>query len=59
MDENTWLTSQLEQLRQSSSDYRDQAFYLALNDFVQEQSKRMEQIQRELDGRMWEQLLFT
>jgi ferritin len=54
MDENTWLTSQLEQLRQSSSDYRDQAFYLALNDFVQEQSKRMEQIQRELDGRMWE-----
>ncbi|KRN93843.1 hypothetical protein [Pediococcus stilesii] len=53
MDNAEWLKKRLAELRQSSPEYRDQAFYLALNDFVQEQYKRMDQIQRELDGRMW------
>lgn len=53
MDDQKWLIEQIEQLRQSASDYREQSFYLGLKDFVQEQSKRIDQTQRELDGRMW------
>lgn len=53
MENIEWLTNQLDTLRQSAPEYNDQAFYLALKEFVQEQHRRMDQIQRELDGRMW------
>ncbi|WP_171030787.1 hypothetical protein [Pediococcus stilesii] len=55
MDNAEWLKERLDAFRRSSPKYGDQAFYLALNDFVQEQYKRMDQIQRELDGRMWKE----
>jgi hypothetical protein len=54
MDELAWLEDQLDQLRQSSSSYNDQAFYFALKQLALEQQKRLDQLQRELDGRMWQ-----
>lgn len=53
MDTTTWLQQQIKELEEQADDYIDKAFWIALNDMVVEQAKRIEQSQGELDGRMW------
>ncbi|GEN93953.1 hypothetical protein PET01_00030 [Pediococcus ethanolidurans] len=53
MDTNDWVKTQLEELSQSSKQYEDRAFYLALLALVKEQQQRLIQSQGEVDGRTW------
>ena len=53
MDEQTWVDQQISTLIQDSSNYPDQAFYRGLRELFTEQYLRLEQLQGELDGRMW------
>ncbi|GAB5052252.1 hypothetical protein NVV78_05965 [Pediococcus ethanolidurans] len=53
MDTNDWVKTQLEELSQSSKQYEDRAFYLALLALVKEQQQRLIQSQVEVDGRTW------
>ncbi|WP_172188196.1 hypothetical protein [Lentilactobacillus kribbianus] len=54
MTDNTeWLLTQIETLKQKQPAYEDRAFLTALQQVVQQQATRSEQIQGELDGRLW------
>ncbi|KRN83691.1 hypothetical protein [Pediococcus ethanolidurans] len=53
LDTNDWVKTQLEELSQSSKQYEDRAFYLALLALVKEQQQRLIQSQGEVDGRTW------
>ena len=48
--ETAWLLEQARQLAQQATTYQQKAFYVALGD----QQKRADQLENELDGRMWE-----
>jgi hypothetical protein len=53
MNDTDWIVQATDQLRAHATTYQDQAFYLALQDLLIEQTKRLEQAQGELDGRAW------
>jgi len=53
MTENQWLHDQITQLAQQQPQFTDRAFWLALADLVQEQDRRSDQLQGEIDGRTW------
>ncbi|MER2064630.1 MAG: hypothetical protein ABS873_08245 [Alkalibacterium sp.] len=53
MEENQWLVKQLEQLESDSRDYRQKALLQATISLLEEQEKRREQLQGELDGTLW------
>ncbi|WP_334329926.1 hypothetical protein [Companilactobacillus sp. HBUAS59699] len=54
MDEQSrWLVDQIDQLKESQPEYEKRAFLTALKKVVTEQSIRTDQIQHELDGRLW------
>ncbi|WP_225972209.1 hypothetical protein [Companilactobacillus allii] len=54
MDEqSSWLIDQINQLKDKQVKYEDRAFLSALKQVVIEQSTRTDQIQHELDGRLW------
>lgn len=53
MEQKEWMLSQIKDLQQKSTDYRQIALFQALEKLIQEQYKRMEQAQGEIDGRMW------
>ncbi|MQS90241.1 hypothetical protein [Companilactobacillus mishanensis] len=48
-----WLLKEVDKLQQKQPQYEDRAFLLALKSVIIEQNKRSEQIQNELDGRLW------
>lgn len=48
-----WIQSQLAQLFEQSTDYKQKALLLGLKEMIEEQSVRKEQIQGELDGTLW------
>ncbi|WP_211334375.1 hypothetical protein [Companilactobacillus furfuricola] len=52
--ENIWLIEQVKALAKDQTQYEDRAFLLALQTVIKEQQKRSEQIQSELDGRLWD-----
>lgn len=52
--ETKWLLDQAQQLAQQATTYQQKAFYVALGDLIREQQKRADQLENELDGRMWE-----
>ena len=52
--ETAWLLEQARQLAQQATTYQQKAFYVALSDLIREQQKRADQLENELDGRMWE-----
>ncbi|WP_125707685.1 hypothetical protein [Companilactobacillus zhongbaensis] len=51
--ENIWLVEQVKALAKKQNEYEDRAFLYALQTVIKEQQKRSEQIQSELDGRLW------
>jgi len=53
MEENQWLIKQLEELERESRDYRQKALLEATIALLEEQKKRREQLQGELDGTLW------
>lgn len=53
MTEHQWQRDATSQLREHATTYQDQAFYLVLQELLQEQDKRLEQVWGELDGRAW------
>lgn len=53
MAEQTWATQQLFSLAAQTPQFKEKALYLALAELSEEQQRRLEQAQGELDGRMW------
>ncbi|KRL68189.1 hypothetical protein [Companilactobacillus versmoldensis] len=52
-NQNIWLVEQVKALAKKQPEYEDRAFLYALQSVIKEQQKRTEQIQGELDGRLW------
>ncbi|MFD1471998.1 hypothetical protein [Companilactobacillus mishanensis] len=48
-----WLLNEVDKLQQKQAHYEDRAFLLSLKSVINEQNERSEQIQNELDGRLW------
>jgi len=53
MEDNQWLMDQLEKLTVKSQDYKQKALLQAARELLEEQEKRREQLQGELDGTLW------
>ncbi|BAP84722.1 hypothetical protein LOOC260_101440 [Paucilactobacillus hokkaidonensis JCM 18461] len=53
METQEWVNQQVAKLIDQSTDFQEQSFYQALQDTLTEQFKRIEQLQGEVDGRMW------
>jgi hypothetical protein len=52
-DTNEWLIKRLGQLENEEQSFIKKSLYLAAQDLVREQGKRIEQAQQEIDGRIW------
>ncbi|PMD67852.1 hypothetical protein [Companilactobacillus nuruki] len=52
-DTGIWLNQQVDELSQKQKEYKNRAFLVAMKKMVEEQSKRLEQLQGEVDGRLW------
>ncbi|MBM7543346.1 hypothetical protein [Periweissella beninensis] len=52
-DEQMWLIALINELKQESRSFVDQAFFMGLETMVNEQVTRLEQNTGELDGRIW------
>ena len=52
-EQSQWLCEQIEDLAVRQSQFTDRAFWLALSRLVQEQGRRQEQLEGEIDGRTW------
>ncbi|MEG0284624.1 MULTISPECIES: hypothetical protein [Vagococcus] len=53
MSDKEWLVNEMMLLARNSSSYEEQAFFQELEKIVEEQFKRIEQAEAELDGTMW------
>ncbi len=53
MEDNQWMMTQLEKLFDESRDYKQKALLKATKELLEEQEKRKEQLQGELDGTLW------
>ena len=53
MEDKDWLMNQLDVLFEASRDYKQKALLLATKELLEEQEKRREQLQGELDGTLW------
>ena len=53
METENWVQEQLDHLVAVSQDYRQKALFQETKKLFQEQHQRMEQMEGELDGRMW------
>ncbi|MFO8069000.1 MAG: hypothetical protein R6U02_03305 [Alkalibacterium sp.] len=53
MEDKQWLMNQLEKLSEESQDYKQKALLQATKALLEEQEKRKEQLQGELDGTLW------
>lgn len=53
MGTEKWVQERLDHLIEASRDYRQKALFQETKRLFQEQYQRMEQMQGELDGRMW------
>ncbi|WP_192983450.1 hypothetical protein [Marinilactibacillus psychrotolerans] len=53
MEDQQWLITQLEELFKKSHDYKQKALLQAAINLILEQEERKEQLQGELDGRLW------
>lgn len=51
--DNIWLIEQVKALAKKQPEFEDRAFLYALQTVIKEQQKRTDQIQHELDGRLW------
>lgn len=54
MDETgIWLAKEIEKMATKQTAYENRAFLTAMKKVVNEQNKRTEQLQGEVDGRLW------
>ncbi|WP_034551524.1 hypothetical protein [Carnobacterium funditum] len=53
MDKEEWLLLELNTLFSSSQEYKQKALLKATIELVKEQFKRINQMEGELDGRLW------
>ncbi|MCA9765258.1 MAG: hypothetical protein KC455_02445 [Carnobacterium sp.] len=53
MEKEDWLLFELEKLFTSSQEYKQKALLKATTELVKEQVKRINQMEGELDGRLW------
>ena len=53
METENLVQEQLDHLVEASKDYRQKALFQETKKLFQEQHQRMEQMEGELDGRMW------
>lgn len=53
METENWAQKQLDHLVEMSKDYRQKALFQETKKLFQDQYQRMEQMEGELDGRMW------
>lgn len=53
MEQRDWMLTQIEYLQEKSSDYRQIALYQEFAKLINEQYKRIEQAEGEIDGRAW------
>ncbi|UJF16184.1 hypothetical protein LZ578_03365 [Jeotgalibaca sp. MA1X17-3] len=53
MEHEEWMKQQIKELERKSSDYRQKALYQEFLKLIEEQYKRIEQTEGEIDGRMW------
>ncbi|MGP6139170.1 MULTISPECIES: hypothetical protein [unclassified Jeotgalibaca] len=53
MEQKEWMLSQINYLKEISKDYRQIALYQEFAELIQEQYKRIEQAEGEIDGRSW------
>nr|WP_319216633.1 hypothetical protein [uncultured Trichococcus sp.] len=53
METENWVQEQLDRLVEASRDYRQKALFQETKKLFQEQYQRMEQMQGELEGRIW------
>ncbi|GAW98971.1 hypothetical protein [Secundilactobacillus mixtipabuli] len=53
MAEQTWATQQLLTLAAQTPQFKEKALYLALAELTEEQQRRIDLAQGELDGRTW------
>ncbi len=54
MNEQEWCQNQLDEFMQNSHTYPQKALFFSLKQLLDEQYKRMEQTQGELDGKLWD-----
>ncbi|WP_080147172.1 hypothetical protein [Marinilactibacillus piezotolerans] len=53
MEDKQWMLAQLTDLFHKSRDYKQKALLMAAKELIEEQEKRKEQLQGELDGTLW------
>ena len=53
MSGKEWLVNEMMLLARNGTSYEEQAFFQELEKIVEEQFKRIEQAEAELDGTMW------
>ena len=53
METENWAQKQLDHLVETSKDYRQKALFQETKKLFQDQYQRMEQMEGELDGRIW------
>lgn len=53
MEKLQWLLEQLDKIHQKSTDYNQITLIKATKDIINEQEKRIEQMEGELEGTLW------
>ncbi|MFT8425801.1 MAG: hypothetical protein ABF682_10485 [Liquorilactobacillus sp.] len=54
MNTSAWLTAEATELAKKEKNYKRRAFFEYLAVLCEEQGKRIEQAENELDGRLWD-----
>lgn len=52
-EQEEWVLNELDKLFKESRDYKQKALLRATKNIIEEQEKRKEQLQGELDGTLW------
>ncbi|UQS83441.1 hypothetical protein [Bombilactobacillus thymidiniphilus] len=53
MDDTQWLLDQIRAQQKKAPQYEIRAFWQGLATLVEQQAKRNEQLEAEIDGRLW------